>query len=228
LKKLLLVVAAASCAALATARPAASAAQYSRHFTPIGHPLRAEGRPRPDLRFARTVWQPVTQAAPFGNNGAGTALLMTDGTVMVHDNESSWYKLTPDDTGSYIAGTWSKAASLPSGYGPLYYSSAVLPDGRLIINGGEYNFFKNVETNLGAIYDPIANTWKSVAPPAGWNNIGDAADTVLSNGTLMLGNCCSSVQALLDAQTLKWTSTGAGKADPNAEEGWTLLPTETC
>jgi hypothetical protein len=37
-----------------------------------------------------------------------------------------------------VNGTWSQVAS-PSGYSPLYHSSAVLPDGRVIIEGGEFN-----------------------------------------------------------------------------------------
>ena len=50
-----------------------------------------------------------------------------------------WWKLTPDEFGSYVNGTWTQLASLPDGYSPLYYASAVLPDGRVIIEGGEYN-----------------------------------------------------------------------------------------
>ncbi len=169
-------------------------------------------------------WQPVAQPAPFGVNGAGTALLMTDGTVMVHDNESSWYSLAPDIKGNYVTGTWTPKASFPSGYAPEYYASAILPDGKLIVNGGEYNFFQPADTTQGAIYDPVANTWTMVSPPPGWSAIGDAPSVVLSNGTYMLGTCCDSNQALLDESTMTWTSTGAGKADPNSEEGWTLLP----
>ena len=45
----------------------------------------------------------------------GTALLLTDGTVIVQGTfTGNWYRLTPDDSGSYINGTWSQAASLPS------------------------------------------------------------------------------------------------------------------
>ena len=70
-----------------------------------------------------------------------------------------WWRLTPDDTGSYVNGTWTQIASLPSGYAPLYHSSAVLPDGRVIIEGGEYNFYQGlyfvpIWTAEGAIYDP--------------------------------------------------------------------------
>jgi hypothetical protein len=35
--------------------------------------------------------------------------------------------------------TWSQIASLPSGYIPSFFASAVLPDGRVIVEGGEYN-----------------------------------------------------------------------------------------
>lgn len=103
--------------------------------------------------------------------------------------------------------------------------------GRLIIEGGEYNFFVPTWTNLGAIYDPLANTWTSVDPPpffgtcCGFNHttIGDAQSVVLSDGTYMQANCCTPQNALLNATTLTWTPTGGGKFDLNDEEGWTLL-----
>ncbi len=171
-------------------------------------------------------WQPLTHQPSLP---MGAALLLTDGTVIVHhedanDGYSDWYKLTPDINGSYVNGTWSQLASLASNYGPLFFASAVLPDGRLIVEGGEQNFGQYVWTNMGAIYDPLANGWTSVSPPAGWSSIGDASGVVLANGTFMLADCCSSQQALLNASTLTWTSTGSGKFDENDEEGWTLLP----
>ena len=48
--------------------------------------------------------------------------------------------------------------------GPLYFASAVLPDGRYIMNGGEYNNGADAWTKLGAIYDPVANVWTAVTP----------------------------------------------------------------
>lgn len=176
------------------------------------------------MRARAGGWQQVAATPPFGANGAGTALLMTDGTVMVQDNESNWYSLAPNKNGNYVQGKWTAKASLPAGYAPLYFASAVLADGKLIINGGEYNFFHGTETNLGAIYDPVADTWTSVSPPTGWAEIGDASSMVLADGTYMLGNCCYSTQALLNEGTLAWSITGVGKHDRNSEEGWTLLP----
>jgi hypothetical protein len=170
-------------------------------------------------------WHELTAAAPF-SQGAGTEMLMTDGTVLVQDYcsaASNWYKLTPDKTGSYLNGTWSAIAPMPSNYGPLYFASAVLPDGKLIVNGGEYQFCVGAETNQGAIYDPVANTWSAVSPPSGWGEIGDGQSIVLSNGTYMIGNCCYNTQALYSEGSSTWTVVGTGKHDDNSEEGWTLL-----
>ena len=171
-------------------------------------------------------WQPLTNQPSFE---AGAALLLTDGTVMVHheganNGYSEWYKLTPDIDGSYANGTWSQLASLASNYGPLFFASAVLPDGRVLVEGGEQNFGNYVWTNMGAIYDPLTNVWTPVNPPSGWSSIGDASSVVLASGTMMVANCCTSQQALFNASTLTWTSTGSGKFDENDEEGWTLLP----
>jgi hypothetical protein len=174
------------------------------------------------------TWTPLNIPPSFR---AGTALLLTDGTVMVQQMTSSnfgtgqWWRLIPDITGSYVNGSWQQLASMPSGYAPRYYASAVLPDGRLVVIGGENNGNnKGAETNRGAIYDPANNIWTSVNPPSGVTEIGDAASVVLSNGTFMLGSCCSSSQYLLNASNLTWTVTGSGKADSDSEEGWTLLP----
>ncbi len=187
----------------------------------------------------------------------GTMVLMTDGTVLVHYvtedpsgnlwPSSIWERLTPDADGNYADGTWSTLPSMPAGYAPEYHASAVLPDGRLIVEGGEYIGESNavVDSGLGAIYDPVANSWTSVNPPpgipsdcqncgygAGANGvafIGDAQSVVLPSGQFMLGGCCGGDWfALLDASNLSWNSyydQGKTAIDPfNDEEGWVLLP----
>ena len=69
----------------------------------------------------------------------------------------------------------------------LAFASLVLGDGRVLIEGGEYNSGAFVLTNKGAIYDPKTNTWTSVAPPTGWTTIGDSPSVVLPNGLFLLG-----------------------------------------
>jgi hypothetical protein len=176
-------------------------------------------------------WVPLANQ-PNANLGLGNPLLLTDGTVILHEAcGPQWWRLVPDRFGSYINGTWKQIAPLPSGYAPLYFGSAVLPDGRVMMAGGEYNATNGncqpVWTNQGAIYNPKANKWTRVAPPAGWHSIGDAQSVVLPDGTYMQANCCSTESALLDATTLTWTITGANKKDVYDEEGWTLLPDGT-
>ena len=161
--------------------------------------------------------------------GANLAFQLTDGTVVCQANSSQdWYELTPDNTGSYVNGTWTRLASLQPGYIPDDFASAVLADGRVVITGGEYNNGQFTLTNLGAVYDPIANTWTPLAAPPGWDFIGDSPSVVLPDGRFVVGRKLDMQVAALDPATLTWTLLGnAGKSDFNAEEGWTLLPDGT-
>ncbi len=210
----------------------------------IGPPLgRAEpAASAPALAPAGTSpWTPLEHQPPFGT--PGTMLLESDGTVLVHDEPdnnttggtTAWYKLTPNAQGSYIDGTWSQIAPMPAGYTPLYFASAILPNGQMIVEGGEYIGENAVWSNKGAIYNPVTNTWRSVAPPAGWTNIGDAQSDVLANGTYMLAQACqdclssdpilSTDFALFNTTGDDWlVQPGEGKTDPNDEEGWNLEP----
>lgn len=167
--------------------------------------------------------QPIVNQPP---TTAGLSFLLTDGSVMFQGKGSSdWYKLAPDVSGSYVKGTWSQLASLPAGYAPLYFASAMLADGRVVILGGEYNHGNFALTNQGAVYDPVADTWTTFAPPAGWDYIGDSPSVVLPSGQFLVGRKLDMLMAELDPVTLQWTAVGfAGKRDFNAEEGWTLLP----
>jgi hypothetical protein len=180
----------------------------------------------------------------------GSMLLLTDGRVLVHEEPNcgtngpcpgndftAWYTLTPDNTGSYIKGTWTKVASLPNGYAPLFFGSAVLPDGKVVIQGGEYQCVAKTCSEawqaLGALYDPVKNTWTSTTPP--FNHIGDAQSVVLPDGTWMLADCCAMgfgdgtfpLYAYFNEATLDFTAksnSSDGKFDEFDEEGWMLLP----
>ena len=198
--------------------------------TAQGQALEISGSEQPAAgRWQRLVNQPTVLC--------DTALLLTDGRVMLHQygdpnhngrGMNNWWAFTPDANGSYLNGTWSQLASMSSSYGPLYFASAVLPDGRVIVEGGEYNFLIGVETNQGAIYNPVTNTWTSVNPPVGWSQIGDAPGAVLDNGTFTMGNIFSRSQVLFNATTLTWTTTGTGKADNYSEEVFASCRMATC
>jgi hypothetical protein len=225
----------------ANGREAGGAAAISATHPVVGPPLT---RPKPAASApfmvpeASSPWRRLKNPPPFA---PGTMLLQSDGTVLVHNEKffvggtNVWARLTPDATGSYVNGTWSRVPPMPASYNPLYFASAILPDGRMIVEGGEYLGATPAWTNKGAIYDPVRNSWRSVAPPPGWANIGDAQSVVLANGTYMLAQACqnclssngvlSTNAALFNATGLNWNVIGSGgKNDPNDEEGWTLQP----
>jgi hypothetical protein len=161
--------------------------------------------------------------------GMQLAWLMTDGSVLAQSNAgNTWYKYTPDITGSYADGTWTQVGSLQSGYAPSAFSSAVLADGRLAIIGGEYNAggpYQLQLTNLGAIYNPHTAAWTPLGHPAGWHFIGDSPNTVLPSGQMVVGQKLTESAAYLDPKSLGWTKlVTTGKSDFNSEEGWVLLP----
>src|SRR5215471_18682409 len=91
----------------------------------------------------------ISVPPPFPSFKPGSvALQLTDGSIMVQEFASSnWWKLTPDEHANYNTGTWSQLASSiaydPQNqnnvvqYAPRLFASAVLPDGRVIVEGGE-------------------------------------------------------------------------------------------
>ena len=202
----------------------------------------------------------------------GTPLLLTNGSVMLQYTGSlpntnqlqDWYLLTPDINGCYgnangCSATITPLASLVNvwqnpQYGPSAMASAVLSDGKVVIEGGEFNMCQcnsknrcesnrqircgqcvggvgRCETTLGAIYDPQQNTWTAVSPPVDangnpWTAIGDAPSTVLPDTRYMLGNACSAQTALFQESSLSWEQNGDQQAF-GAEENYVQLPNGT-
>jgi hypothetical protein len=168
------------------------------------------------------------------------ALLLTDGSVMVQadpgttpgTSAADFYRLVPDASGSYSTGTWTHLAAPPAGYAPFAGAQAVLADGRVLFVGGEYNqdnyalpFAPSALTNMSAVYDPVANNWRMIAPPPGQPYIGDVPSSILPDGRFIFGSKLDQRMWSLDPATLAWTAVpAAGKNDNFAEEGFTLLP----
>ncbi len=163
-------------------------------------------------------------------DGTVYGFLLTDGTLLYQGGDLiDWWRFTPDQNGSYQNGTWKEVASLPPDYIPYATSGGVMADGRVLLIGGEYllvgTTLQFTLTNKMAVYDPVADTWTEIAPPAGWGYIGDSPWTNLDDGRLLLGQKISKRAAVLDPRTLTWTEVATtGKNDFNAEEGWTLQP----
>ncbi len=113
---------------------------------------------------ARSGWQALTNQAPSGPNGIQIMIQSTDGSILVQAYDGqTWMKLTPDERGSYIHGTWTTLASEP--VARLYFASQIMPDGRLFVVGGEYSgpgLLPNW-SNTGEIYDPLTNKWTPIS-----------------------------------------------------------------
>ena len=172
---------------------------------------------------------PLTNGTP--PDGIVYGFLLTDGSLLFQGGLLfDWYRFTPDKSGSYVNGTYSVVASLPGNYIPYATSGGVLPDGRVLLIGGEYllenaNTLVFAFTNRMAVYDPKADTWTMVAPPTGWDFIGDSPWSFLADGRMLLGQKFTKKAAVLDPKTLTWTEVNTtGKDDVHAEEGFTLLP----
>lgn len=169
------------------------------------------------------TWGPLTHQPTFG---AGTMLLLTDGTVMCQNSGTNhWWRLTPDINGSYVNGTWSALSNGPNA--PLYFASAVLRDGRVFVAGGEYNNGAQVELLAAEIFNPVTNAWTAIATPPGWTAIGDASSCVFPDGRVMLGFIFDHRCAVYDPVSNTWAAAANKNNASSSEETWTLLPDQT-
>jgi hypothetical protein len=146
-----------------------------------------------------------------------------------------WWRLSPDNTGSYTSGSWSRLAD--SNVVRKYFASAVLADGRVVICGGEYTVSNGVpqetETNACEMYDPVTNSWtvfngpSAGSPPALWSNVGDSPCAVLPDGSFLLGSFTNADVAKLDPAMMTWTALNQRPSSSSAEESWVLMPDNT-
>ena len=96
---------------------------------------------------------------------------------------------------------------------------------RIVEEGANLTSFLS-EDNTRCVYDPNSKRMDVSARKTRqmdelhWGTLKCYA----ADGQFMLANAGTEQQALLNAETLTWTSTGGSKADSNNEERWTLLP----
>ncbi len=185
------------------------------------------------------TWTRLARNAP-GN--VELMQVMPDGTIMCAQNGGaigkSWYKLTPDIHGSYQNGTWTQLADAHDTR--LYYSSQLLPDGRLFIAGGEYG----TGGAKAEVYDPATNTWTQLtipttvldpsqpSPVIGANQIiSDAVSEILADRSVLIGP----VGPAAYAGTIKYNPTSnQWTTGPNIvhggttnESAWVKLPDQS-
>ena len=120
-------------------------------------------------------WTGLVNPAPDDIN---TMLLLSDGTVMCANGENSWYRLTPDNNGSYVNGAWSSLASMNDTR--LYYASQVLTNGGVFVAGGEYG----TGTSSAEVYNPVLDAWM-FCPGSGQNFEDNISDTVPGGNVLV-------------------------------------------
>ena len=173
--------------------------------------------------YAQGTWTPLVRTAPHFSGGV--MILMTDGTVLCKSSSGGgqgtvFDKLTPDATGSYVNGTWTSIAAMHDDR--LYFSSQVLPDGRLYVAGGEYG----AGGPKSEVYNPVTNTWTMCPQIVFSHNISDANSEILPNGKVLqsvVDTASTRLNFLWDPATNTYSPTGS-TLRTNNEAMWVKLP----
>ncbi len=169
--------------------------------------------------YAQTgTWTQLADTSPHYSDGL--MLLLTDGSVICHGYNGSgegtlWDKLTPDNHGSYVNGTWSSIASM--NHGRLFFSSQVLPSGKVYVAGGEYG-----GANTGEVYDPVANSWKVCGAVPNGVTLSDCNSEMLPDG-MVLQSTSTHSDIFYNPASNTYTSAPSSIYDP-PETSWLKLP----
>ena len=158
---------------------------------------------------------------------AAAMLLLTDGTVLCQQaNGRQWSRLSPDSTGSYVNGSWSAVS--PMMVPRMYFASAVLADGSVLVAGGEYSGGLT-EDEIADVerYDPVTDKWTMLAAPPGWTQIGDAPCSVLADGRMLVGSIGDDRVSIFDPATSAWSAAALKLDGSSTEESWTLMPDQS-
>ncbi len=196
------------------------------------------------------IWTPLVRRAP---SSVQLLLLLSDGTVMAKSFAGAdtygniWYKLTPDIRGSYVNGTWSTLSAMNDTR--LYFSSQVLADGRVFVAGGEYP--RNTGSGIlgratAEIYDPVADAWTRIDPPASvldpsmispiftsnHQAFVDSVSEILSNGKVLVAPVAPKVRGgtvIYDPVTNIWTAGPILTRNLNYQDeaSWVKLPDDS-
>jgi hypothetical protein len=184
--------------------------------------------------IAAGTWTALQNQVP-GGQGVNLLLLLPDGTVMAAGNNGStigntWYRLTPDNTGSYANGTWTQLATCPNTR--LYHPAEVMRDGRVFTAGGEYGS----GGPHADIFNPATNTWAPMDPPSSlWNtgsdNFYDCNSETLPDGRVLVMPVfphSSGVPLIFNPATNTWANAGhLVRGSYQDEASWVKLPDDS-
>jgi hypothetical protein len=187
-----------------------------------------------NLMTATGTWTPLTNLVPVTdpiNDGPGTMTMLPNGSILIqrYVPGDNFFLLSPDGNGSYVNGSFSQNVA-PMSTQRLYYSSNLLPNGKLFVLGGEYsNGYVQNWTNTGEIYDTNTNTWSPIATfPDPSGHYGDDPSMLLENGTDILtggGAFEGGVTYIYHSATDTWSSPiFKVYNDSSDEETWVKLP----
>ncbi len=167
-------------------------------------------------------------ALPPAPGPIGQMFLLTDGTVLAHQNDGTsntsnvCYRLTPGSDGQYASGTWFTNTPIASmNDSRLYYAAHVLKNGRVFVAGGESGTGNKQKAE---VYNPVANQWQDVTPtPA--HTFSDASSSILPDGRMLVALVEGSLQGTLifDPVANTWNP-GATCRGIHNESTWLKLP----
>jgi parallel beta-helix repeat protein len=179
-------------------------------------------------------WVALSTTGTAPPDGGSMLNLLSNGKVLIQDGlninpnngSTSEYLLSPQGP-TYADGSWSQTGSLNEVR--LFSSSAVLPDGRVFVVGGEYPNF----SNTCEIYNPGNGVW-TYQDPFPQSQFGDDPIEVLSpdaahpDGQVLCGYVSGSSTYLFNPDApagSQWSQTGNSKRhnDRSDEETWVKL-----
>jgi hypothetical protein len=180
---------------------------------------------------------PLGQAPPAGVN---LMILLSDGTVLAAGRvpapswppdfpSRQWYRLNPTPGGHYVGGLWKLASAMHDTR--LYYSSAVLRDGRVLVAGAEYGD----GGNTSEMYNPVSDTWTRISVPASLlkpntqRGFSDSGSVILSNGNVLVAPVNPStpnMTVIYDVIANTW-SAGPINIGSQNEASWVKLPDDS-
>ncbi len=183
---------------------------------PIKRRLGIEQLERRELLSAS--WTALTQSRPIG---IGTMNLLSDGSVIMTDGGSSWARLVPTSSGSYVSGTWTRLAN--AAYTRLYDATQLLQNGQLFVAGGEYG----TGASTGEIYNPLTNAWTEL-PSQSFGAFIDSNSMVLPNGNVLIAPVAPSSSGhttIFNTSTDTWSQGPKLYRGSSADEqSWVELP----